>query len=213
MLAREKIGWFGPIRFFVAGKYKKEREIFLRQLKEMKQNELIGGKFGAKAHISHIAWPNDVMAFMKAKIGKQDIENLLTFYYLGNEGKIVPYTRTEDVETWELWKEWEETLVKMKRLSESKKFKLIVYTYPIFVRIYEPQFDKENTPENIIDAICKRHGVTHVNPLAKFREADIEMRKENKFIYMLPEDGHPTSEGNILSAKILADEILPFLKE
>ena len=209
----KKIGWFGPIRFFVAGKYKKEREIFLRQLKEMKQNELIGGKFGAKAHISHIAWPNDVMAFMKAKIGKQDIENLLTFYYLGNEGKIVPYTRTEDVETWELWKEWEETLVKMKRLSESKKFKLIVYTYPIFVRIYEPQFDKENTPENIIDAICKRHGVTHVNPLAKFREADIEMRKENKFIYMLPEDGHPTSEGNILSAKILADEILPFLKE
>ncbi|MBK6605133.1 MAG: SGNH/GDSL hydrolase family protein [Leptospiraceae bacterium] len=209
----KKIGWFGPIRFFVAGKYKKEREIFLRQLKEMKQNELIGGKFGAKSHISPIHWPNDVMAFMKTKIGKQDIENLLTFYYLGNEGKIVPYTRTEDVETWELWKEWEETLVKMKRLSESKKFKLIVYTYPIFVRIYEPQFDKENTPENIIDAICKRHGVTHVNPLAKFREADIEMRKENKFIYMLPEDGHPTSEGNILSAKILADEILPFLKE
>ena len=209
----KKIGWFGPIRFFVAGKYKKEREILLRQLKEMKQNELIGGRFGAKSHISHIHWPMDIKAFMKTKIGKQDVQNLLRFYYLGNEGNIMPFTRTEDVEIWELWKEWEETLVKMKKLSESQKFKLIVYTYPIFARIYEPQFDKENTPENIIDTICKRHGVTHVNPLTKFREADIEMRKENKFIYMLPEDGHPTSEGNILSAKILADEILPFLKE
>ena len=108
----------------------------------MKQNELIGGRFGAKSHISHIHWPMDIKAFMKTKIGKQDVQNLLRFYYLGNEGNIMPFTRTEDVEIWELWKEWEETLVKMKKLSESQKFKLIVYTYPIFARIYEPQFDK-----------------------------------------------------------------------
>jgi lysophospholipase L1-like esterase len=208
----KKIGWFGPIRFFVAGKYKKERENLLRQLKEMKQNEIIGDKFGVKPNIPHITWPKDVKTFMKTEINKQDLPNLLVWYYLGSDGKIMPYTKTEDKETWELWKEWEDTLAKMQKLSESKKFKLIVYTYPIFARLYEPQFDKENTPENIIDAICKKYGVTHVNPLEQFREEDKKMRKENKFIYMLPEDGHPTPEGNMLSAKILSEVVLPLLK-
>jgi lysophospholipase L1-like esterase len=208
----KKIGWYGPIRFFIAGKYKKERDFLLKQLKEMKQNEIIGDKFGVKPSITHINWPKDLKLFRDTKISKQDISNLLVWYYLGSDGKIMPYTKKEDMETWELWKEWEETLAKMQKLSEAKKFKLIVYTYPIFARIFEPQFDSENTPENIIDSICKKYGVTHVNPLLRFREEDKKMRKDNKFIYMIPDDGHPTAEGNALSAKILADVIKPFLE-
>lgn len=207
----KKYGWFGPIRFFVAGKYQKERKLLAKQLKEMKQTELIGGRFGIKPHLTHIKWPRDIKTFLNTPIEKQDVKNLILRNYLMTESKITPFTRKEDIETWELWKEWEETLVKLKKLSEEKKFKLVIFTFPLFSRIHEPEFDNQNTPENIIDSICKKYGVTHINPLLRFRQEDLKMRRENKFIYMFPEDDHPTVEGNNLAAKILAEEILPLL--
>jgi len=208
----KKIGWFGPIRFFIAGKYKKERELLLKQIKEMNQNDLVFEKFGIKPSISHIDWPNDLKKFTQTKIDRDDIKNLVIHYYLKNEGNILPYTKEDDKETWELWKEWEEALVKMKKLSEDKNFKLIVYTYPIFVRIHEPQFDNRDTAENIIEAICKRHNIMHINPLKLFREEDKKLRSEKKYLFFLPEDGHPTAEGNKLSAKVLAENIKPLLE-
>jgi len=40
-----------------------------------------------------------------------------------------------------------------------------------------------------------------------------KLSEENKFIYMFPEDDHPTKEGNSLAAKILAEEMQTLLSK
>ncbi|MCR9141494.1 MAG: GDSL-type esterase/lipase family protein [bacterium] len=203
--------WFGPIRYFFGKSIQQRRRSIVESVHTNEGMDLTGGRFGVKAKATHINWPEDVPAFMKSagEISTNDIDKLLTLYYYSTTAWIMPFTGPDQKDTWALWKQWEDELLKIKALGQEHNFEVVVHVYPIFARIYEAQFDDQKTPEKIIREIAERNDIRVVDPLKEFRRQEAASRAAGQPLYFYPEDSHPTAAGS----RIVAAELEPVLRE
>jgi hypothetical protein len=202
----KNIGWFGPIRYFVAGKAFKLKKLLTTNFEGFQEEALVNGKkIGPKKDINHIPWPDDPEKFRErsAKENFNEKELLIHYYLFGTEGLVLPYTSKDDENTWKLWKEWERHLDKLNELCKSRKIKLIIMAYPSYPRIIETEFDNEKTPENIIKELCEKKGISFIDPLPEFRKAYKELKTEKKSLYFGPADWHANKNGSEVIARLL----------
>ena len=203
--------WFGPVRYFFGKSIQKQRREVVDGVYANEAMDTTGGRFGVKSKATHIDWPEDVPAFLKTskQISPNDIDKLLTLYYYSTTAWIMPFTGPDQTDTWALWREWEDYLVRIKQLGDQNGFKVVVNVYPIFARIYETQFDGQETPEKIIRDICERNGIAVVDELHEFRAREAAQRRAGEPLYFYPEDSHPTAAGG----KIVAAGLEPVVRD